>query len=102
MALSREDKADVKASFGKKAANAVSKATRDGGSGMDKALKGRTEGAKKRGNYSIFKLGKDGSSERVKHNMSHKEMHHELKTNTAYRGTDTHGFGGRRTYERKK
>lgn len=58
---------------------------------------------KAKGNYSIFKYegGDTSKATRLKHNLSHKDMHHELKNNPEYKGTDTHGFGGRRTYVKK-
>lgn len=67
----------------------------------DKALNKKT--GPKRGNYSVFRYdAKDPAKrERVKHGLSHSEMHHELKNNPAYRGTDTHGYQGGRTYARK-
>ncbi len=52
MALSNEDKKDVKVAFGKKVAGAVSKATHDGAAGK------KTDMAKKMG--SIPKSFKDG------------------------------------------
>lgn len=68
-------------------------------SAHDKAIE-----KKKRGNYSVFSYeAKDHNKRtRLKSNLSHGEMHNELKTNPSYRGTDTHGFQGGRTYPRKK
>lgn len=63
----------------------------------------KSKALKKKGNYSIFKYdAKDHSkTSRMKHNLSHKEMHHELKSNPEYRGTEAHGFQGGRTYKKK-
>lgn len=86
MAISKEDKKDVQKHMGKALANKVSKVTRD---------------KPKRGNYSIFRKEVGGGETRIKHNLSHKEMHHELKNNPEYRGTDKYGFAGGRTYGKK-
>lgn len=94
--ISREDKKDVARSFGQKAAKAVSNATNDA---RNKAIHAKM-GSKSRGNYSIFR-SEGGKETRLKHGLSHGEMHHELKTNPAYRGTDKYGFSGGRTYKRK-
>jgi len=55
----------------------------------------------KRGNYSIFKIEGDKHT-RLKHNMSHAEMSEQLKSNPEYKGGEGYGFGGRRTYLKKK
>jgi hypothetical protein len=109
MALSNEDKKDVRVAFGKKAANAVSRVTNDARNKAIHAKMGDEPAPKKkRGNYSIFSYeaggayGEHPNRKRLAHNLTYGEMHHELKTNPAYRGTDTHGFHGGRTYPRKK
>lgn len=63
---------------------------------------------KKRGHYSVFrydaggKYGEHPNKTRMAHNLSHGEMHEELKHNPSYKGTDKHGFMGGRTYSKKK
>ena len=60
---------------------------------------------KKRGNYSIYKLEGEGANQketRVKTNLSHADMSNLLRTDSAYLGKDNYGFGGRRTYLKKK
>ena len=82
MALSSEDKKDVAASFGKKAASAVYKATRDG-SGYDRAF------AKK--NSSKGKVGKGILHEEwVGHRQNFRAKHKKSifsKEETKYPGT---------------
>lgn len=98
MALSSEDKSDVIRKMGKGVASKVEKATRDSA---------KTDAIKKRGHYSIFrydaggKYGEHPGKTRIKHNLSHGDMHKELKHNPEYRGTDKHGFMGGRTYSKK-
>ena len=69
---------------------------------MADSAKNKAIHAKSRGNYSIFKNegGDATKSSHVKKGLSHSEMHHELKTNPAYRG-DKDSFSGGRTYKRK-